>query len=139
MPLHREVVVEDIESVEVKTYRLGVKGHDHTEIQGIASAKLSTPYAVAAGLLYGRADLSVFEPLDEKIVELAQKVKVAEDPSLTAESPKMRIAIVKVRMKDGTVKEYRVDYAKGDPENPMTEEELAEKRSLLLAYSANYR
>ena len=137
--LHRGLNPEDINSVEVKTYKLGVKGHDHTDIQGIASAKLSTPYAVAAGLLYGRADISSFEPLDEKTVALAQKVRVVEDASLTAESPKMRIAIVKVTMKDGTVKEHRVDYAKGDPENPMTEEELAEKRSLLLAYAANYR
>ncbi len=137
--LHGEIDSEDIESVEVKTYRLGVKGHDHTDIQGVASAKLSTPYAVAAGLLYGRADLSVFEPLDEKIVALAQKVKVLEDPALTAESPKMRIAIVNVKMMDGTERESRVDYAKGDPENPMTEEELAEKKSLLLAYAANYR
>lgn len=137
--LHNAINTDDIESVEVRTYKLGVKGHDHTDIQGIASAKLSTPYAVAAGLLYGRADLSVFEPLDEKIVELTQKVRVVEDASLTAESPKMRIAVIAVQMKDGTEKTCRVDYAKGDPENPMTEEELAEKRNLLLAYAANYR
>ena len=137
--LHEDISITDINAVEVQTYKLGVKGHDHTDIQGIASAKLSTPYAVAAGLLYGRADLSVFEPLDEKIVSLAQKVKVIEDPSLTAESPKKRIAIVTVTMNDGTEQTARVDYAKGDPENPMTEEELAEKKRLLLAYSANYR
>ena len=137
--LHDNISIADIKAVEVHTYKLGVKGHDHTDIQGIASAKLSTPYAVAAGLLYGRADLSVFEPLDEKIVNLAQKVKVFEDPDLTAESPKKRIAIVTVYFTDGTEQTARVDYAKGDPENPMTEEELAEKKRLLLAYSANYR
>ncbi len=137
--LHDDISITDIKAVEVRTYKLGVKGHDHTDIQGIASAKLSTPYAVAAGLLYGRADLSVFEPLDEKIVSLAQKVKVIEDPDLTAESPKKRIAIVTVYFTDGTEQTARVDYAKGDPENPMTEEELAEKKRLLLAYSANYR
>ncbi len=137
--LHDAINLDSVESIEVHTYKLGVKGHDHTDIQGIASAKLSTPYAVAAGLLYGRADLSVFEPLDEKIVNLAQKVKVIEDPDLTAESPKKRIAIVTVSYTDGTEQTARVDYAKGDPENPMTEEELAEKKRLLLAYSANYR
>ena len=137
--LHREIDVEDIQNIEVQTYRLGVKGHDHTDVQGIASAKLSTPYAVAAGLLYGRADLSVFEPLDEKIVELAQKVKVSEDPTLTAESPKKRIALVTATLKNGKKLSARVDYAKGDPENPMTEEELAEKRRLLSAYAEKYR
>ena len=137
--LHEDIDVEKINNVEVETYRLGVKGHDHTDIQGIASAKLSTPYAVAAGLLYGRADLTVFEPLDERIVELAQKIKIIENSTLTAESPKMRVAIVKVMLIDGTEKECRVDYAKGDPENPMTEEELKEKNNMLLAYAANYR
>ena len=135
--LHSGLDVGAVEQVVVQTYKLGVKGHDHTEIQGIASAKLSTPYAVAAGLLYGRADLSVFEPLDEMIVDLAQKVKVVEDPTLTAESPKKRVAIVTVTLNDGTERTARVDYAKGDPENPMTEEELAEKKRLLLAYAAN--
>jgi len=137
--LHQEIDTEEIEEVTIQTYKLGVKGHDHTNIQGIASAKLSTPYAVAAGLLYGRADLSVFEPLDEKIVALAQKVKVVEDPALTAESPKMRIAVVTVILRDSSEKSCRVDYAKGDPENPMTAEELAEKKRLLLAYAANHR
>lgn len=137
--LHDGLAVDQIERIEVRTYKLGVKGHDHTDIQGIASAKLSTPYAVAAGLLYGRADLSVFEPLDEKIITLAQKVKVSEEPALTAESPKKRIAIVTVSLNDRTEQTSRVDYAKGDPENPMTEEELAEKKRLLLAYTANYR
>ncbi|MBP1555651.1 MAG: MmgE/PrpD family protein [Oscillospiraceae bacterium] len=137
--LHSLVDAERIESVEVRTYKLGVKGHDHTEIQGIASAKLSTPYAVAAGLLYGRADLSVFEPLDDRAVRLASKVKVAEDPALTAESPQKRIAIVRVLLDDGTERTARVDYAKGDPENPMTGEEIAEKKRMLLAYSADNR
>lgn len=137
--LHMGLNVEQISNVIVHTYMLGVKGHDHTDIQGVASAKLSTPYAVAAGLLYGRADLSVFEPLDERIIELSQKVTVNEDPVLTAESPQKRIAIVNVCMKDGSVLTNRVDYAKGDPENPMTQEELEEKNRLLMAYSANKR
>lgn len=127
---------ESIESVLVETYRLGVKGHDHTEIRGVASAKLSTPYAVAAALLYGRADLTVFEPLDRAAAALAAKIHVTENEELTRESPRKRIAIVSVQLKDGTRKSARVDYAKGDPENPMTENELAEKRRLLAAYAA---
>ena len=134
--LHGETDPEQIEEVRVETYRLGVKGHDHTEIRGAASAKLSTPYAVAAALLYGRADLSVFEPPDERAAALARKVRVAEDPALTAESPRKRIAAVTVVAKDGSERSARVDYAKGDPENPMTPEELEEKARQLAAYAA---
>ena len=134
--LHNEVQAEEIESVTVRTYKLAIKGHDHTEIHGTASAKLSIPYAVAAGLLYGRGDLSVFEPLDERIMELAEKIRVTEDPKLTAESPQKRIAVVTVSLKDGNEKTWRVDYAKGDPENPMTREELEEKRNSCRQYAA---
>ena len=134
--IHGEIDPAKIESVLVETYLLGVKGHDHTDIRGIASAKLSTPYAVAAALIYGRADLSVFEPLDPKVVKLAGLVSVKEDPEMTAQSPGKRIAAVTVRLADGTGYRERVDYAKGDPENPMTAEELKDKTRQLLAYEA---
>ena len=135
--LHEELDVNQIDRVLVQTYRLAVKGHDHREIQGVASAKLSTPYAVAAGLLYGRADLTVFEPLDERVMALAQKVAVAESAELTRESPQKRIAAVTVILKDGTEKSLQIDYAKGDPENPMTAVEREEKQRMLKAYAAS--
>jgi len=124
-----------IDRVLVETYRLGVKGHDHTEITGTASAKLSTPYAVAAALLYGRADLRVFEPPDAAAIALAAKVHVAEDEALSAESPRKRIAVVTVYQTDGVQESCRVDYAKGDPENPMTDAERKQKIEMLNAFS----
>lgn len=133
--LHDKVNPEDINEVTVRTYRLGVKGHDHTQIAGTASAKLSTPYAVAAGLIYGKADLTVFEPIDDKIIQLAGKVKVVEDSELTKLSPEKRVAIVTVTAKDGMMYTERVDYAKGDPENPLTPSEISEKRNALQRYS----
>lgn len=138
MHLHHEINAEEIESVEVETYKLGVKGHDHTEILGVASAKLSTPYAVAAALLYGRADLRVFEPLDGSIIKLAKKVKVFENAELTKESSTKRVAVVTIKLVDGSQKSWRVDYAKGDPENPMTEEELKEKNRMLYDYAREF-
>ena len=126
-----------IEKVTVATYKLGVKGHDHTDISGVASAKLSTPYAVAAGLLRGRADLTVFEPLDEEVILLAKKIEVTEDPALTAQCPEKRAAAVTVLLKDGTSLFAQVDYAKGEPENPMNKEDFDEKKRMLLEYAAN--
>ena len=133
--LHSEIDAGAIEAVEVRTYRLGVKGHDHTEIQGAASAKLSTPYAVAAALLYGRADLAVFEALDPAVVELARRVRVVEDPELTAESPEKRVAVVRVTTAGGIAHVCRVDYAKGEPENPLTHREITEKMNMLAAFT----
>lgn len=137
--LHDEIEIERVESVVVETYKLGVKGHDDTAIHGISSAKLSTPYAVAAALIYGKADLSVFEPLDDKAVSLASKIKIVENEELTKECPSRRIAIVTVKMLDGTLKTQRVDYAKGEPENPMTKKELNEKSMSLNDFAENQR
>ncbi|PWJ70846.1 2-methylcitrate dehydratase PrpD [Ruminococcaceae bacterium R-25] len=133
--LRDTIDVNQIERVVVKTYSLGVKGHDHKLINGVASAKLSTPYAVAAALLYGRADLSLYEPLNNASIKLAQKIDVVEDEELTAECPAKRVAIVTVILNDGTEVSERIDYAKGEPENPMTKEEREQKKQLLVEYA----
>lgn len=135
--LHKEVNCREIESVKVETYKLGVKGHDHTKIVNLASAKLSTPYAVAVSLLYGKADLPVFEPLDREAVQLAQKVKVVESDELTKVSPDKRAAIVTVTLVNGTSRRMRIDYAKGEPENPMTQQELDEKWDSLYKWGSS--
>lgn len=137
--LRMRLAPETIDHVLVETYRLGVKGHDHRTVQGVASAKLSTPYAVAAALLYGRADLSVFEPLDEKTVALAAAVHVAENPKLSEASAEKRAAVVTVFLKDGSRMSERVDYAKGEPENPMSRSELDEKCRALAEYAERLR
>lgn len=133
--LHDSVDPDGIESVLVETYRLGVKGHDHSQINGIASAKLSTPYAVAAALLYGRADLTIFEPLDEAALALAKKVRVTEEEAFSRQSGQKRIAAVTVYLNNGTFQTKQVDYAKGEPENPMTVDEMKQKQQLLMEYN----
>lgn len=134
--VRKRIEVKKITGIVIETYRLGLKGHDHTDIQSISSAKLSTPYAVAAAILYGRADLSVFEPVDSAAVELAKRVKVIEKKELTEQSPAKRAAIIHIMLDDSSQETERVDYAKGDPENPMTEEELALKWKMLNDFSA---
>ena len=132
--LHPAVAPDAIESVLVETYRLGVKGHDHSEIAGVASAKLSTPYAVACALLHGRADLSLFEPLDTAALELAKRVRVAENEEFSRQSAGKRVAAVSVRLKTGATLREQVDFAKGEPENPMSPDAIRQKRELLEHY-----
>ena len=122
--LHEIIDIDSVEKVVVETYSLGVKGHDHTEINSVSSAKLSTPYAVALALLYGRADYSAFESLDEKARIFTGKISVIENETISRECPQKRGAIVNVIFKDGTRKAQYVDQAKGEPENPMSEEDL---------------
>ena len=120
----------------METYDLAVKGHDHTDIIGAYSAKMSTPYSTAVALIYGRAGLQEFtkEILEDKNVQnLTSKVQVIADADLSHIFPSKQSAVVTITTKKGVCSE-RVDFPKGEPENPLAEEEFRERYEALMAY-----
>ena len=128
---------DQIEKIEVHTYKLAVGSHDHTEIMGISSAKLSTPYAVALAIVKGSCGYADYneENLDDYwIKNLTRKVSVIEDENLTAQSPAVRGARVVIYLKNGEEYEALCLYPKGEPENPLTQEELENKFRGLAMY-----
>lgn len=128
---------EQIEKIEVHTYKLAVGSHDHTQIMGISSAKLSTPYAVALAIVKGScgyADYNEDNLNDYWIKNLTRKVSVIEDENLTAQSPAVRGARVTIYLKEGEEYEAPCLYPKGEPENPLTQEELEGKFRGLAMY-----
>lgn len=128
--------LEGISGILVETYLLGVLGHDRREVNSVAAAKMSTPYCVADALVFGRAhvlsysEASLFDPRLRKLLPLVQ---VTEDEALTQKSPGMRSARITLDMADGRTYSHTVDHPKGEPENPMSEEELWWKMETLLA------
>ena len=136
--LRDKVCPEDVAEVDVRTYDLAVGGHDHTEIPGSYSAKMSTPYATAAGLIFGRAGLQEFSEetvKDPAILALTKKVKVSADDAFSAAFPAEQTAIVTILTKDGTSYAERVDFPKGEPENPMTDAEFRSRYDGLMDYA----
>ena len=128
---------DQIDRIEVHTYKLAVGSHDHTEIMGISSAKLSTPYAVALAIVKGSAGYADYNEAnlnDYNIKMLTHKVSVIEDENLTARSPAVRGARVTIYLKNGNVFEAPCLYPKGEPEHPLTKEELEEKFRGLAMY-----
>ena len=128
---------EDVEEIRVRTYSLAVFGHDHVDIPGSYSAKMSIPYATAAALLFGRAGLQEFSEeavRGEEIRALTRKVRVEADEGFSAAYPAVQTAVLTIRTRDGEWSE-RVDYPKGEPENPMTEEEFRTRYDGLMEYA----
>lgn len=126
---------DEVDRVEVRTYKLAVGGHNHTDIQGISSAKLSTPFSVALAMVKGDAGFEDFNAdnlRDPDIIGLTRKVSVMEDEQLTAQSPSVRGARVIVRLKNGEEYAKEVLYPKGEPENPISIEEIRLKAASLL-------
>lgn len=129
---------EEICKVNVETYKLAIAGHDHTDIKGVSSAKMSLPFCVALALTIGSAGVHDFcddNVADVQILQLTKKVSVTESEMLSACVPDKRAAIVHVELNDGTVYSQQVDYPKGEPENPVNDEELEQKFISLAGYS----
>lgn len=130
--------IEEIDKVEVRTYKLAVLGHDHTNIAGVSSAKMSTPYGVAAALILNDAGINAFteEAVQrEDILKLCRKVEVLEDEKLTLQSPDKRGALVSIYTKDGQRFEQLVEHPLGEPENNMSDQQLEQKYTELMRFS----
>lgn len=125
-----------VKTIIVKTYNLAVSGHDHTEVKGAYSAKMSTPYSTAVALAFGKAGLQEFEREvleDESIKALSKKVQVVSDEELSSIFPEKQSAVVTISTMAGDYTE-RVDFPKGEPENPFTEAEFIERYESLMTY-----
>lgn len=130
------LAADDIKSIDIKTYDLAVSGHDHQDIKGTYSAKMSIPYSTAVALIYGKAGLQEFEKttLDLDVVKaLTNKVNVVADEGLSAVFPEKQSAVVTIHSTKGYFT-TRIDFPKGEPENPMSEEEFRIRYENLMRY-----
>jgi 2-methylcitrate dehydratase PrpD len=120
---------ESIESIEVATYDIAASLGE-PEPQTPLAGRFSMPYVVAATLTLGSAGPEAFLPeslSDPDILALASRVIVTEDPNYTALTPAKRPARVTIRFADGSLRENTVMGSKGDPDQPMTAQELEDK------------
>lgn len=128
---------DKIKSVVVHTYKWAVNKHDHRDIHGITSAKMSIPYSVAVALIYGRAGMQEYTPeviTNEAVLQLTKRVSVLEDEKLTLAFPKQQIAICIINTPDNTYT-VQIDSPKGEPENPLSEDEVKDKFKMLTSYA----
>lgn len=126
-----------IDRIKVETYNLAVSGHDHTEIQGAYSAKMSTPYSTAVALIYGKAGLQEFadEVLENPTVAaLTKMVRVLANDEYSSIFPEKQTAVLLIEANGKTYSE-RVDFPKGEPENPLSEEEFHGRYDGLMCYA----
>jgi len=88
------------------------------------------PYVIAVGLFDNQVSLPQFTKKrlsDPRVNNLASKVKVEIDNTLTARYPAEWCSNVTINMKNGKSYFMEVVGAKGDPQNPMNMEEVIGK------------
>jgi 2-methylcitrate dehydratase PrpD len=99
-------------------------------------AQMSIGYSVALAFLKGQA--SVYDYTDAQLAdpalrELLGRIEVAIDTKLDAGYPQRRGAWVQVELRSGKELRAQVPNARGEPECPLTEQEVREKFRTLAA------
>lgn len=131
------IAVKDIDKIKIGVYKLALTGHDHTEVNSSKSAMMSIPYGAVVSLVKKEAGLSQYKEdvvISKEIQELLSKVEISEDEELTSLLPDIRGSKVEV-LSAGRTYRSRVDYSLGEPENPMSDNDIIEKFKGLAAYA----
>jgi 2-methylcitrate dehydratase PrpD len=126
----RGVRAEEIESVEVRTAVTAARVAGNRHPRTAFEAKFSVSYCVAAALVLGSVRLRAFEAealRNPLISAVEQRVKVLADADMEMVFPGQRCAMVTVQDRAGRRYQSVRDTRKGDPDDPLTDSELADK------------
>ncbi len=98
--------------------------------ESVVDAQFSMPFGAAVAAIDGAAGLDQFtteKARSPRIRELMNKVALVKDPRIEETFPQEWPARVAIELENGQRYEKFVRYPKGDPENPLTWDELAAK------------
>ena len=125
-----EIQPHEIHRIHIATYRPALDVAGNFEPVTAAQARFSIPYVVATALLYGSVRLAAFTSerlADPAIRDLMTRIELSVDPVLDAAFPGQRAAHVRIELNDGQLASFFQPTRKGDPEAPLTDEDLSNK------------
>ena len=97
-------------------------------------AQYSLPYPVAAALVFGEvgaAEVEMPKLADPGVRRLLSVMELTEDLEFSRRFPAERWARVRITLKDGRVLASEPAIARGNPENPLTDDEIRSKYRVL--------
>src|SRR5215210_3193094 len=121
---------EDIKKIRLASYKAGLDIIDNATPEGEYQAKFSIQYTVAHALVHGSVRLNAFyedRMNDPSVRSLMKKIEAVSDPVLSKGYPGQRAAQVEIETNDGRTLSHFQPYRKGDPEMPLTDDELNDK------------
>jgi len=124
---------DDIAKVYIRTTARGAdilsdpsKYDPHTK----ETADHSLPYVISAAIADQQVTPAQFTPgkiMDPVIRAQLNKIVVTADPEIEKAFPALQRVIARIQTVDGREFSKQLDYPKGDPRNPLTDEEVEEK------------
>lgn len=126
----RSFVPDDVKSVEIGLYDIGVQGHDHKHAYTLLDAQMSAPVSAALAVVLGDVTATGYDRtnLDNpEVRRIVDATTVFIDPECERLYPGRRSGLARLRLKDGTVLEERVLDPRGEGDNPLSDSELTHK------------
>jgi 2-methylcitrate dehydratase PrpD len=120
----------DVEKVQLSLYPAALDLLEKVEPRDPYAAKFNIPFCAATALVYGQVGISAFSTdrlEDPKIQDAVRRISMVRDPELGKLYPERWPAVVEITTRAGQTHAARVDFPRGDPKNPMTQEELVAK------------
>jgi 2-methylcitrate dehydratase PrpD len=120
---------EAIARIEVRAYQLCAYLANPAP-SGWFGTRFSVPFALATLIVGGRDGLTAFGDeavADPRVMGLASRVELAEDPDLTAAYPAFQRVRLAIELHDGTRFEGRCETTSGEPSRPHDPAALAAK------------
>ena len=106
--------------------------------KNVVDGQFSAPYSVAVALIEGKAFLDEYTEESIRrpdVHEFLKKITIKHAPDLEKYLPNPFTARITVTMEDGKTYSKEVLFAKGDPENPLSWEEILQKFDILVPAS----
>ena len=130
--LHEKVDIAEIESINIYIYPNAIKlaGIQYPKDQD--ETKFSIQYTFACALLngsYGIADMNPAEDKEEAAA-LISKIRLIPDEAMENRSKGIRGTRVEITLKNGEHIVETVSVPRGDPENPLTRDDIVQKLRL---------
>lgn len=127
--LHEKVKAEDIDAVNVYIYPNAIKLAGIKIPKDQDETKFSIQYTLACALLNGSYGISDMDPprLTEDVLALIEKSHLIPDSSMEDRAKGIRGTRVELILKNGTKIDETILVPKGDPEKPLTRDDIIEK------------
>lgn len=133
------ISADEIDGMSVRTYALVANDRPHRAApNNVFDAKMSLRFCLSLAAYLGVPTVREFSEeriKDPRIVALARRVRIDADDGMTASYPESSPAEVTVTTKSGQRYSVLIQNPKGDPEAPMTSEEIVAKFKSLASMS----
>jgi len=131
----QNLIADDIERVIIDTCSMAIRAVvEPRDIKytppNVVGAQFSLPYAIACAALFGNASVAQYTEdkiKDETIISFAKRVEMIHTGAMDIYLPSIFAAEAEIHTKNGKVFKQLTKFSKGDPENPMTPDEIKDK------------